>query len=216
MKQAIVIGLGQFGRALALELQELGFEVIGIDQSKERAQEMSSLLTSSVEADATKFEVLKKFNPASRDIVICALGEDSPAESLLISLLLKQKFHCKNVISRSTDPMLREILESFDITVENPEESYGKALARRLGRQYEEFELTQKDVLTKVSALQYMIGRTVQELNLIDHQLKVIGVQQAGSDSMLSAFDDSYTIDFGDTLFLLGPRGVVSKIATFT
>ena len=48
-----VIGLGRFGSALALELQSLGHEVLGIDTNAELVQQFAPLLTRTVTADST-------------------------------------------------------------------------------------------------------------------------------------------------------------------
>ena len=50
----VVIGLGRFGSALALELMASGSEVLGIDDSEEIVQAHNGLLTHVVRADSTK------------------------------------------------------------------------------------------------------------------------------------------------------------------
>lgn len=45
--QFVIIGLGRFGSSIAKELIALGHEVLGIDSSEERVDEMSPILTHS-------------------------------------------------------------------------------------------------------------------------------------------------------------------------
>ena len=49
----VVIGLGRFGKSLALELERDGIEVLGIDSSPKMVQSLASRLTHVVEADST-------------------------------------------------------------------------------------------------------------------------------------------------------------------
>ena len=55
----VVIGLGRFGGALALELEAQGTEVLGIDANEEIVQSYNGRLTHVVRADSTKEEVLR-------------------------------------------------------------------------------------------------------------------------------------------------------------
>ena len=56
--EIIVIGLGRFGSSLAATLVDLGYEVLGVDQSHYRVQEHAGLLTHVVEADTTSMSAL--------------------------------------------------------------------------------------------------------------------------------------------------------------
>ena len=57
-----VIGLGRFGRALALELMASGTEVLGIDASEDIVQSLNGQLSHVVMADSTKEEVLRQLS----------------------------------------------------------------------------------------------------------------------------------------------------------
>ena len=58
MKSYVIIGLGRFGTALALKLQELGNEVMVIDENAEQVQKLSNRVTYAVVGDARDEEVL--------------------------------------------------------------------------------------------------------------------------------------------------------------
>ena len=59
MKTYVVIGLGRFGTAVAAKLQELGNEVLVIDENEEEVQKLSDLVTYAVVGDARDEEVLE-------------------------------------------------------------------------------------------------------------------------------------------------------------
>ena len=54
------IGLGRFGRSLALELMAGGTEVLGVDTVDDNVQSLNGRLTQVVRADPTKTEVLRQ------------------------------------------------------------------------------------------------------------------------------------------------------------
>ena len=84
-----VIGLGRFGRSLALELMANGTEVLGIDASEEIVQSLNAQLTHVVQADTTKEEVLRQLSVPDFDRVVVAIGSDVQSSILTTSLLLR-------------------------------------------------------------------------------------------------------------------------------
>ena len=57
MRSVVVLGLGRFGSALAVELTCLGVEVLGVDQDETVVQDHDGRLTHVVRADITREEV---------------------------------------------------------------------------------------------------------------------------------------------------------------
>ena len=53
MKTFIVIGLGQFGTAVALELSRLGHEVLALDEHEDAVQKIADDVTHAVTGDAS-------------------------------------------------------------------------------------------------------------------------------------------------------------------
>jgi trk system potassium uptake protein len=83
-----VIGLGRFGRALALELESGGTEVLGIDANSELVQSLSGQLTHLVVADSTKEEALRQLSVHEFEQVVVGIGSDIEASILTTSLVL--------------------------------------------------------------------------------------------------------------------------------
>ena len=57
-KEFAVFGLGEFGRSVALTLAKNGCEVMAIDSSSEKVQEIADSVTHAVKADATDMDVV--------------------------------------------------------------------------------------------------------------------------------------------------------------
>jgi trk system potassium uptake protein TrkA len=84
-----VIGLGRFGRALALELMDSGTEVLGVDSSEQIVQSLNSQLTHVVMADSTSEEALRQLSVPEFDRVVVAIGSDIQSSILTTSLLMR-------------------------------------------------------------------------------------------------------------------------------
>lgn len=83
-----VIGLGRFGRSLALELMATGTDVLGIDHNEDIVQQLNGQLTHVVRADSSKDEVLRQLSVNEFDRVVVAMS-DLASSILTCSLLLQ-------------------------------------------------------------------------------------------------------------------------------
>lgn len=107
MSEYIVIGLGRFGRSLAVELQALGHEVLAVDADRQVVQEVSGSVRQAVEADATAEATLRELGVSDLDAAVVAIG--NPEASIMVALLLK-KLDVRYIIARATSELHDEIL----------------------------------------------------------------------------------------------------------
>ena len=66
MKNILLIGLGRFGRHIALQLNKLGHEVMAVDINEERVNESLPIVTNAQIGDSTNTEFLR--SRAQRDV----------------------------------------------------------------------------------------------------------------------------------------------------
>lgn len=85
----VIIGLDSFGENLALSLQELGHQVLGIDRDREVVQRLSDNIRELVVLDAGDFETLASIGVEAFDTAIVAIGGDI-SQSVLVTLALKE------------------------------------------------------------------------------------------------------------------------------
>lgn len=167
-RQAIVIGLGHFGMALARSLEERGVEVIAVDKREEIVQEASAFVTQALCFDATEDESLAGLAPASRDLCVCAVGEDSREPGILVTALLRQ-MGAPYVLARAHDPLSARILRLVGAhEVINPEQAMGERMATRLlyDEIRDEVPLGEDLLLSQLDVPEPMQGRTLAELEL--------------------------------------------------
>ncbi len=138
----VVIGLGRFGRALAMELVDEDTEVLGIDEDADVVQALSGSLTHAVRADSTKEEALRQLAVHEFDRAVVAIGTDLEASILTASLLIS--FGIENVWAKAISEAHGRILTQLGVHhVVYPEHDMGQRVAHLVrGRMldYIEFE----------------------------------------------------------------------------
>lgn len=126
-----VIGLGQFGSAIAKNLSNRGAEVLAIDSSLEKVEGIKDEVSHAVALDATDKKALLSQNIQDVDAVVVAIGENFQALLLCTFLLIELKV--KRIITRSMGNDQRRILEKMGVTeILSPEDEVGGNVAEML------------------------------------------------------------------------------------
>ena len=84
----VVVGLGRFGKSLALELVHQGTEVLGVDGDPRVVQSLAGRLTHVVEADATNEEAMRQLGVHELGRAVVGVGTDLEASILAASVVL--------------------------------------------------------------------------------------------------------------------------------
>ena len=87
-KNFAVFGLGRFGRNVALTLEELGHNVLGVDKDENVVAEMAQSLTKVVSFDIRDTHALKEVSISDFDVVIIA--SKNLEASLMATMLCKE------------------------------------------------------------------------------------------------------------------------------
>ena len=61
MKNILLIGLGRFGRHIAIQLNQLGHDIMAIDTNEERVNDILPFVTNAQLGDSTNPDFLKSF-----------------------------------------------------------------------------------------------------------------------------------------------------------
>ncbi len=126
-----VIGLGQFGTAIAKTLADRGAEVLAIDNNEDYVEDIKEDVAYAVALDATDSKSLRAQNIQDMDAVVVAIGENF--EGLLLCVVLLMELEVKRIIARANGKHQRLILEKIGIKeILSPENDVGLAVAERL------------------------------------------------------------------------------------
>lgn len=110
----VIIGIGQFGRALALHLSDLGFEVTILDEREAIITELKDRVAYALVGDATDIRVLRQLDMAGDDTyVIVAVGEQFE-RNLLITAQLKE-LGIANILTRSVNELHGKLLKLIGV-----------------------------------------------------------------------------------------------------
>jgi trk system potassium uptake protein TrkA len=167
-RQILIIGLGQFGTALARALGHHGVEVLAVDFNAQRVADIAPYVSDAVRMDAMDEENLASLAPARRDVCVCAIGDDNREGSIIVTALLRQ-LGAQRIIARATDKLHSRILSAVGAhEVINPEREFGERMAIRLAWRnvVNVLPLGQGLVLTEVDCPESFQGRTLAELQL--------------------------------------------------
>ena len=89
MKSILLIGLGRFGKFIAMKLHTMGHQVMEVDTSEERVNAMLPYVTNAQIGDSTNEEFLASLGIGNYDSCIVAIG-DNFQNSLETAYLLKE------------------------------------------------------------------------------------------------------------------------------
>jgi trk system potassium uptake protein TrkA len=109
----IVIGLGNFGSALASRLTAMGHEVIGVDGNRDKIETFKDLITQTICLDVTNEQALATLPLKECDYAIVTIGEDFGA-SVMSTALLKQA-GVKKLVSRAINPLHHKVIEALGV-----------------------------------------------------------------------------------------------------
>lgn len=207
-KKIAVIGLGQFGRAIATALTKCGAEVMAIDTREEVVDSLSDQVAFAVALDATDKKSLLSVNITDMDAVVVAIGQDM--EQLLLCTVLLLELKCKRVIARATGKRARIILEKIGVhEVLSPEVEVGQLVAERLTNPnlISYLQLPDNYRIAEIKTPRQVIGRTIGAINLREkYKLSLITVKSIKTDEshIEGVVDYEFRIEACHTLVLFG------------
>lgn len=124
----VVIGLGRFGSAIALELTRQGDDVLAIDSSNRTVQALSSELAQVVTADCTDLETLRQLGVGDFRHAVVAIGDHLEVSILVTSMLVD--LGVPDIWAKATSAHHGRILERIGAHhVVFPEQDMGQRVA---------------------------------------------------------------------------------------
>lgn len=214
MKTFVVIGLGRFGSAVAMELCKLGCEVLAIDGNDDPVQAIADQVTHAVCGDARDPVVLKALGVRNYDAAIVATGADI-GTSALITLNLKE-LDLKEVICKAQSHTHRKVLEKIGADkVIFPEHESGVKLAQGLSSKsiVNFIELSEDYGIVELQPPKNWMYKTIREAQVRNmHHVNVIAVRKPQTHEMNLAPGADYVMTPGDVLVTLGRSQDVDRL----
>ena len=211
MKNILLIGLGRFGRHIALQLNKLGHEVMAVDNSEERVNEILPIVTNAQIGDSTNAEFLKSLGIGNFDVCIVTIGENFQ-NSLETTSLLKE-LGAKLVVSRAErDVQEKFLLRNGADEVVYPEKQIANWAAIRYTADHirDYIEVGEAHAIFEVEVPKGWIGKTVGELDIRrKYSINIMATKKNGKINMVVSPETVLTDNI--TLLVLGAYKELQK-----
>jgi trk system potassium uptake protein TrkA len=206
----VVIGLGRFGKSLALELEDEGIEVLGIDTNPKVVQSLSNRLTHVVEADATDDEAMRQLSVHEFDRAVVGIGSHLESSVLSASVLLS--LGVSNIWAKAISQSHGRILSQLGVHhIVRPEHDMGKRVAHLVrGRMLDYIEFDDGYAIVKAEPPQSILGMPLGQSRVRSrYGVTIVGVKREGSD--FTHATPETVVNAGDLVIVSGERHGVER-----
>ncbi len=178
-KQYAVFGLGSFGESVAVTLQELGCEVVVVDNHMERIEDISPYVSYAVQADIEDPEVIRSLGARNLDGVVVAVADDM--EASIMATLVSKEIGVPYVLAKAKNELHAKVLKKIEAdSIIFPEKEIGQSVARNLvsGEFVDWISLSPDYSITEIQVPEKWIGKSLSEIDVRrTKDVNVVGVR---------------------------------------
>ncbi|MBR4445635.1 MAG: TrkA family potassium uptake protein [Solobacterium sp.] len=179
-KLYVVIGLGNFGTAVATTIANAGVDVIVVDKDPLAVQEIAEVVPHAVCADSRDIEMLKEAGVRDADVAILSMG--SSLEASVITILNLKELGVPTIIAKANNERYKFVMESIGAdTVIQPENEMGQRVGISLinPKITDIYQVTSDFIIMEIKVPELWQGRKISELNLREiYGVNIIGIRK--------------------------------------
>ncbi len=225
--ESLVIGLGVFGRSLAINLAKQGTSVIAVDKNKDLVDRVKDVVEHAIVLDATSEDNLRQIGVEDVDSAFVCMGVDMEA-SILSTLLLK-KIGVPKIIARSNNDEHTQILSLIGAHhIVSPEVEMGEKIAKQYTNRHllSLTELSYNAYMAELAVTPKIVGTSIRKLNLRqDYGVNIVGIKnkipdvdKKGNNIYVESLDPlplpDYEFKEGDIVVVIGEPKNVEKFSS--
>ena len=211
MKNVLLIGLGRFGRHIAMKLSELHHQVMAVDRNEKRVNAVLPYVTNAQIGDATNGEFMESLGVNNFDVCIVAIGDDF--QSSLEATSLVKELGAKKVVSRAArDVHAKFLLRNGADEIVYPERQLADWTAVRYtsDRIIDYIELDSDHAIVELEMPEKWVGKSVIEADVRkNHGINIMGIKRGGRLELNFAPQTVFMQD--DTILVLGNTKDIQK-----
>ena len=211
MKSVLLIGLGRFGRHIAIKLNEMKHQVMAVDNNEKRVNAVLPFVTNAQIGDATNEEFLSSLGVNNFDVCIVAIGDDFQS-SLETTSLLKE-LGAKMVVSRAArDVHAKFLLRNGADEIVYPEKQLADWTAIRYTADniIDYIETNNKNAILEIVVPEKWIGKNVIEVDVRKkYGINIMALKRDGKMDFNFAAQTNFKQ--GDTILVLGDTKDIQK-----
>lgn len=210
-KQFAVFGLGSFGRSVALTLENLGCDVVVVDKSYEKIQEISDLVSYAMRADVSDPDALQTLGGRNLDGAVVAVSES--LEASIMATILSKEMGIPYVLAKAKDDLQGAILEKVGAdAIVYPERDMGSRVAKSLmSTAFADWiELSSEYSMAEVVVPDKWVGKSLSELKIRElYKINVVGIIR--QEEVDVTMDPNEPLPAGGILILIGATEVLER-----
>ena len=211
MKSILLIGLGRFGRHIAMKLDELHHQVRAVDKEDTRVDAVLPFVTNAQIGDATNEDFLSSLGVGNFDVCIVAIG-DNFQNSLEVTSLLKE-LGARMVVSRAArDVHAKFLLRNGADEIVYPERQLADWVAIRYSADHilDYIELDEEHAIFEISIPEEWLGKTIGQLDIRKkYDINIMALKT--NDIMNLEISSDTQLLKGSTMLVLGETKHIQK-----
>ncbi len=213
-KSILIIGMGRFGRHLAMRMLDLGNDVMIVDKDASLIDMMSSKCPDAHIGDCTNENVLKALDVQAFDICFVTIGEDFQSSLIITSHL--RALGAKCVVSKANQDIQADLLRKIGADeVIYPEKEIAEKVAIRYNSNniFDYIPLTSEFSLYEVPVLKEWVGKTIVEINVRQkYNVSIIAIKSGTTLNTMPGAN--YVFNRDDHIVIIGQASDVFKLTS--
>ena len=210
-KQYAVLGLGSFGESVALTLENMGCDVLVMDDSYEKIQDISDKVSYAMKADISDPDALQALGGKNLDGVVVAVSEN--LEAGIMATMLCKEMGIPLVVAKAKNKLQGAILQRVGADrIVYPEIEMGSRVAKSLvSREFMDWiELSNDYSMVEIAVPDKWVGRTLVDINVRERLgINVVGIIVNGKIDV--TLDPQKPLPEGGILIVIGANDVLEK-----
>lgn len=211
MKNVLLIGLGRFGRHVAMHLDDLGHQVMAVDSDEERVNKALPYVTNAQIGDSTDADFLKTLGIGNYDVCIVTIGGNFQ-NSLETASLLKE-LGARLVVSRAErDVQAKFLLRNGADEIVYPEKQVAKWTAIRYTADHilDYIEIDDSHGIFEVDVPSEWIGKSVGQLDIRrKYNINIMAIRHGDKTDL--SFSPDVVLSGDYTLLVVGELKALQK-----
>ena len=210
-KQYAVLGMGSFGESVALTLENMGCDVLVMDDSYEKIQDISDKVSYAMKADVADPDALQALGGRNLDGVVVAVSEN--LEAGIMATMLCKEMGIPLVVAKAKNKLQGAILKRVGADrIVYPEIEMGSRVAKSLvSREFMDWiELSNDYSMVEIAVPDKWVGRTLVDINVRERLgINVVGIIINGKIDV--TLDPQKPLPEGGILIVIGANDVLEK-----
>lgn len=210
-KQYAVLGMGSFGESVALTLENMGCDVLVMDDSYEKIQDISDKVSYAMKADVSDPDALQALGGKNLDGVVVAVSEN--LEAGIMATMLCKEMGIPLVVAKAKNKLQGAILKRVGADrIVYPEIEMGSRVAKSLvSREFMDWiELSNDYSMVEIAVPDKWVGRTLVDINVRERLgINVVGIIINGKIDV--TLDPQKPLPEGGILIVIGANDVLEK-----